>query len=467
MAAAFDWSDAVPEVESRGLDTTTEGISLNLALIRSLVEGLESYELEESVRLLVAHEVWHFVALRRGNATPGSAGSEQRRLYECEADLMAGRYLTLARVRRLGVNVGLPVDFRYTDAERIAAALWRVNRRDGPAETSLDYPKPQQRAMAAQFGALTVVRDRPGLTAEQRQAIDGSLGFESGISLADWSRKACERLTHFGGEALMAIGAGQEELTARDGGVEFRIPFINASRQPIEVSMTVLANYWPRGPDGSTIAGASRQLEIPQHFTIPPGETHYVTGMLAGIPGRENLFLSYRPDQDHVPFTARFAGAPVRPPVATLGSGLSPEDQSFGLAIQRLAVDARYNFARHKVGGASRYSSGGLSYQSAVNVPGTAAGESTRIDIQNDGAASVNVLVYSGDSREAAMAAYAAMRSRFARIWPSEPVRDVDATHFTTFVTRFARVECRVSESPAYFSVWLRMTPNVTGVIDP
>lgn len=470
MAAAYGWTDIVPEVEGEGLETSPDGISLNVGKISELVLRLERYHMADSVRMLVAHEVAHFVALRRGGATPGADGSEDRRVYECQADLMAGRYLTLARQQRLGPIARLPVDLRYSDAEQIARTLWRADEREAPDTSSHDYPRPRQRAMAAHFGALTAVRDQAEVTAEQRQTIDQSLSFESDISLHDWSRKACERLTHFGGGALRAIGASAEELTPRDGGMEFRIPFINTSRQPIEVSMTVSANYWPRGADGNLIDGASRQFELPQRFTIEPGETKYVTGMLAGIPGREHLLVRFRPDDDEVPFTARFAGPPVRSRVARLGSGLSAEDLSFALAIQRLANDALDNFSHHKAGGASRYSTGTLSYQSSVNIPGTGTRERTRIDMQNDGATSVHVQLYRGESREQAMAALSAMRDRFGRIWPSAPVREGAsigaAVGFTAFVTRFARVECELREYSSFFSVSLTMTPNVTGVTD-
>lgn len=466
MAVDFGWTGPVvlreqagieaDGADGEGVDADANGISLNPEGIRSLVGDIDPY-LRDAIRLIVAHEVWHFVELQHGHLAPGAADTEARRTYECRADLMAGRYVTL--------HPAMPpiaiTSVDYSEAGMVARRLWR---NDSP-----DHPTAAQRVTATHFGALSVMRDWPETTPDQRSDMDRLTGYRESESLDDWSRRACEMITHAGQEALASITAQDAVIEPHGDRSSFDIAFSNMSARHIEISTTIVAHLTRRSPADPTQRSFS-SLYFPQRFVVAPCEKFHVTGTWPGVLPPFDAYLIYRPSDDDSLIAARFVpGGPAR--IRAFGTGLSAQEAAIGSVLQRLATDAPYSFAHHRSGGTTSYGQD-RTFRATIAIPGP--GDAiTSIIVRSSGAASVSKSMSLPASMEETLQRFAQLRTMLHDIWPGVAISDStrppnQSPWFSMNVTRYAQIQMSILAAPDgsadRYIVFLTMEANPLGL---
>ncbi|NBW06649.1 MAG: hypothetical protein EBR82_01315 [Caulobacteraceae bacterium] len=447
MAAFYGWTGVVEITTGGGLETTRSGVSLNDDRIIEMVGGLKAFQVHDAVGLLVAHEVWHYVELQRDDISLPIPDQDRRRLYECHADLMAGRYLAKDESA-----AGYAGGFGHPFAYYTATNLWRRDIVGSP-----DYPTADQRALAVRFGALGAIVDHAIAlgTPESVAAVSTEIDKRSGESLDVWRERTCQGVTRF-----RSVVAASVDVTARPGrrlgaDVVFDLEYQNRSDRPATV--TVLLRATPSYLSAQALGREGAVWVFPRTFRIAAQSVTPLSVTINDWPGpADEVYLDYRKDDG----TSLFQGDLIKEPTDrsqfALATGLSPEDLALGLAIQRLANDAPNAFGLHRGRGSSIVSDS-LVVPSTVPVPGASR---TMIWINDDGSSHLDAEFYLASALPAAGAdpdpgarlqeaeqLYARYVSALRRIWPAARWKTDTETSYRNeevtkiWVTRYSRVE--------------------------
>lgn len=445
MARMFGWTEPVALSEGDALDTNAERISLNQAEIRKLVAGT-GYQQQDAVRMIIAHEVWHYVEYKRGLVGAPGGGAAERRLGECRADVMAARYMASKD------DNSSTYGFDFSPQRSIAGSLWRTK--------SKDHPTPDQRELAAHLGALSIANSKSDVA--DRADIDLLVGMETGDDPVSWSQRICNLVVHAQEAAMGSIVITRPDSSTENGKTKFRLSYSNLSPRRIEVSTTIIVQQ------SDTLDGMDRRKRwiFPLITVVEPGATEWVERALAGAQPISNehvwTYFDAQTDDRHALIAARFLpGLPTKSPWM-LASGLSNDDAAFALALRSLANAARTGFADFRGIGVARYDgSPQLIFPSTLGIPGS---RSTNIILQNDGAARTDAFFKDGGSPEAVQAMFTRVRSQILRIWPNSPRKDVAPDRFTTSISRYCNLELQIIGDEAYAFVSLSLRPNMLGL---
>jgi len=436
IGEAFGWTGPIEWSEGGALDANAERISLNPAEIRELLLRVSPTGQEDAVRMIVAHEVWHYVEFQRGMTAPPGAG--ERRLGECRADVMAARYLASTEEGPWGYGLygSKPAD--------IAAELWRT--------ASADHPTPDQRQFASHLGALSGKQD----FTDERETIDQLLGRLPDEDAAQWSARICQLILHSQDAAMASVIVSDPAVRTTGGKSAFEVRYTNRSSRKIEVTARIWAR---RHEDGKT-----RNWIFPLKVPIEPGATVPVERELGDLLDGEDrpVYLNTRLDDDQALIAARFLPGVSVGGRWAIASGLSPEDTAFALAVQALANGALNNFADFRGTGVTLLAGSSLLFPSTIAIPGSSQ---TTISLSRDGRATTSAHFATG-TPELVDGTQVELRERFRRIWPNARWQDAAGGAVVVGISRYCNARLSIVGRDEFAFVSLTLEPDVFGLVE-
>jgi len=401
------------------------GIVINRVQIESIRRTAGVRQFREFLRLLLAHEVAHHVQFRAYSAAIRRLPEEERRVYEAQADILAGKHFTEMLPPTSNVNVSEAID----DALQVAFDL-------GTTEYSLGtHPTHESRLVATRFGmsagmmtnlARTMDPRAPGSVALIALKIDT----RPGESTLLWSFRQAKRITSYRNQAAVnLVLTGKQEEWNWNGNppiVRFSLTYENVGMRPLLVDVMVESAAVPRNAPDSTM-GWMLWSAHHESFRIEPGATRTISGVLEWYGDNEYMpLLDYPPSRTAVASVEfadeQFAGDPRHAPVALMPAAPTiVETLQFRAALQRLIVHtANRTLAAVRSGPGRRIVSDVTKYPSSIRLPG--ARDITLRFSANKGAG-VSATFLTSRSRTAAEAAFSRLISHTAQAlseWESE-----------------------------------------------
>lgn len=256
-------------------------------------------QFQQILRFLLAHEKSHQIQYLEytAKAVHQSEKEEQRRVYECQADLLAGKYLIESIVGeptaedRVAIEDALQVAFDLGTEEYV--------------ETS-DHPSHEERRVAVRLGmsaGMITLLSKKLPDAPAKSMIDSLLGkinFREGETIMGWSYRLSKKITHYSGDASADVTLDDKDVewnpNASTPFVRFSLTYKNKGRRTIKIDMEVQclsvlrsdrdnSKYWQKWDARNFI------------FRLGAGETFIVRGRLQWY-ADDNLIprLTYPPN---------------------------------------------------------------------------------------------------------------------------------------------------------------------------
>lgn len=242
------------------------------------------------LRFLLAHEKAHQIQFRaypecvslfnkRGELT--SEELQTLRLYECQADILAGKHLLETFVKPTSA-----------DGQTIEDVL-QVSFDQGISEsnTTGSHGTHEQRRTAVRFGMasgmITNFETLPpsppaiGSIATLMQKLD----IRAGEFVLPWSLRESKRITHYNREAVQDILLDKEDVnwdtSADHPFVTFKLTYTNTGAKSIDIDMEVQCVAVPRDDVNRDNSKYWQKWSVQNTiFRLKPGEKHTVTGSL-------------------------------------------------------------------------------------------------------------------------------------------------------------------------------------------
>lgn len=456
-------------------------VTIGIRWLEGIFKNAEVSASVETIRFVVAHELWHQVQFQDGDSSLFEA-SETRRVLECEADLAAARYIY--RVAGLSVDSHENTMQEFIEAAR---AVERLAQSVGlPLHSAADHPTQEQRRKAVVFGLSRGIVDQFS-SSDFDNEIDYNtyerlrrvLDLANGESDRMWSRRICERIVNFRQEALSGIKVEEPEINfVRDEQNEsiqgdvvyFNLPYVNVSNQAVRVSLAVQSVSVPRD-DRHNLAESLIVAAGSEVFDLEPGAMHVVSGVMPWFATEELMpALIFSPAQEGALISAEFIGDGVEDPCerdiedcAQIVDGPDADARALGTVLAQLGRDARNGFTRFRSETRSIRSTS-VVFRSSLQLPGSI---DTDIRLDRDGSVRVTAYYYEGKSYEDAAAMYsdisAKLRSLYSgRRTPTEWISESDSSReITVSVNRFADVELNLSEyeEDSEYAVYIVIRP--------
>jgi hypothetical protein len=256
------------------------GIAVSLTELQRIRQDSGVRKFREILRFILAHEKAHQVQYRQYSATAvQSDDEEQRRIFECQADILAGKYMI--------ESFGEPTPENQAaieDALQVAFDL-------GTEEYSKfsDHPSHEARRIAVRLGmasGMTVLLSRrlPDPIAQGMiQTISEKVDIRSGEMPLDWSLRLSKRITHFSRAASLDIVLDDKDIkwdtTAQNPFVTFSLTYENTGHKPIIVDLEVQCASVPRNNPDDTKKWQKWSVKN-FRFTLQPGQKYPVRGTL-------------------------------------------------------------------------------------------------------------------------------------------------------------------------------------------
>jgi hypothetical protein len=246
------------------------------------------------VRLLLAHELGHTVEFKRyGIHTVQSDDSEKVRLFECEADLFAGVYLS--------GSADKPDDAFNQAVIDGFAVIYSLGVTEDTLRDS-DHPTKLQREECLRYGLAAGLAARAIAIAQSSSDTDArseygasalALTQKLGISGHDWDAWAMEeakKVVHFRLDAVDLIGVTNESTNVTSGADglvgTFSATYTNGDSRRRTIDMDVICRSAPSvAPEDARYS----RLWGAQHFTfdLEAGASHTVAGSIPCGPGSD------------------------------------------------------------------------------------------------------------------------------------------------------------------------------------
>lgn len=410
--------------ESRMRSLEDGRVDVPLPTLRSAVADMSEADKRLVVDWLMAHEAWHQHQYRRGWRQQG-ATLPDRRLRECEADVMAGYAVLDAD---LAERISEPDE---QTATALAASLNQVlglaERLETGAFGTGTHPDGEQRRSAIRTGIGRAVQERlvSLSSAPERLVVSDRMAavyeIRTGEDRGNWAERYCRNVLHQGdGVASLALGTPRIawSRSADAPFVEFSLPYRNAGTVPIRVSMQVRTVSVPRSaPEdrGRWIVSDQRTYR----FDLQPGGTHSVAGQLTWY-ATDDVYpkLLFAPDR-HAYFDAtRLAALHSGPLPARVGE-LEPALQELRNSLSTIynAAPDRFELVSRNCG----IERGTRTCMLTLAVPGIREAE---VSVESNGSASVELTLYEGGDAGEAAAAYSRFRSALRVIYPALAFRE-------------------------------------------
>lgn len=231
-------------------------------------------QFRQMLRFLLAHEKTHQVQYRSYSVAAVRANdSERRRIYEAQADVLAGKYLM--------ETMGSPTQndmVTIIDTLKIAFDLGTLEGSDS------DHPTQEQRRTAARLGMasglITTLSKLPptpflgNMIGTMAEKID----FLPGETVMDWSYRLSKKITHYSRATSLDIVLEDSkidwDIRSTSPFVTFALTYKNAGLSTIHADIEVQCASVPREDSNDTIEWMKWSVKN-FRFDLRPGE-HYV-----------------------------------------------------------------------------------------------------------------------------------------------------------------------------------------------
>lgn len=393
-------------------------ITASSSALRELLTGVAESQSEAVITWVMAHEVWHQAQYRSGFtlAAPDSA----KRLFECEADVMATHHVTDRALRqsrsapseRESLELGASLKAVMTTMERLEAGFGGV----------LSHPPAPVRQMAIRAGAGRAVHDRLSELASEPEdrLVRDRLGrihdIRSEERIDQWASRMCRLLLHEG-DGVPSLVLGDSVIRWNTSGdppvVDYLLPFRNRGGRPIRVTMQIRSASVPRDRrediPGWTFADA-RLVE----FDLQPGATFQVSGRLDWYASDELMPRLLYPGSQGSLYDAALLGAAVPTTAPTSVMEVPAELLRLKGLFEAIYNDAANRFRR--VAPPCPREAVDHACPLRAQVPGIIEAEATR---EPDGASEVYLLIYEGASEADSTRLYRTWREKLIRLYPA------------------------------------------------
>lgn len=254
----------------------TAGIMIGRANIRSWLTNAGITRPREAIRLLLAHEMTHILQYKiYGLDAVLSQYPENRRIFEAQADMLAGRYLTLT-----STDGAASLDRTMGEASLLLFDL------GDPEIGAAFHPSKEKRRTAVRYGmtmglAVRDLNDIDGAVRASGRRLLDNLSYGPSDSPFSWSFLESKKVVHFGSDVLQdfdAVADPQCSLFTSGGNsfIRFRLSykFTGSMTSHILLNVDCLSSL-----DGH---GSLSPLSSSQayNFWINPGEGKVLAGVL-------------------------------------------------------------------------------------------------------------------------------------------------------------------------------------------
>jgi hypothetical protein len=308
---------------AHGMPDGTVGV--NIRAIERILENVPVSFHPTLIQMIVGHEVAHVNQYRRFSITSGFDSDDWKRVYEAEADIMAG-YIGFQLAEAGTIDQAHNALVTCNEAARVFASL-------GTERFSMGrHPSRRARVTAITIGmnaAWLEKLDRQAKTGDrtarrQFQAVKKNLPFAPANITWEWRLDVAKALTHFGGQAM-------QNLNVERSGTKFstdtanpvataKYVFRNTGSRPLRV-VSEVSLVFARRKNTSDIIERRRVSSSWSDFVIAPGsrsqsqnvELRWLRDEYTEL-GRDYVPGVFGLAHDEALWFAEFADAPQIPP---------------------------------------------------------------------------------------------------------------------------------------------------------
>jgi hypothetical protein len=420
IAKAWSLSPRIQFADDALLAARPDGsIQVGRGPLQGVLERAGPKAQADSLRWLLAHEMWHLVQFRKIGSDLFNRPDEYRRVIECQADVMAGHYL----FNTIAANFLEKAD-ALTAVGNIPQSVALVSH--GPRT----HPAEADRRVAIQFGMSRAFYDHIGqiVGAEHAQEVKNNLArlmnFAPGDPVDEWALTQCKKITHYD-KSIAFLERGKTDISWNKNGdpptVGFNITYRNIGDKTLRVSLEVLSASIPRDARAER-ARWQRQQTFNQTVEIAPRATHTVSGTLYWYADDDLMPRLVYPLEEGSLVSVEEIGTPVVRAANTLppAEGISAEAAKLGASLLRLASEAPTNFVGLRAAGCRSVGDTRMC-PSSVTVPGS---EKTTVWVERNGSATVEIELCYGVPKPQAQAIYDGFVKNLKALWPTREMKE-------------------------------------------
>lgn len=379
------------------------GIRINLDEIQTYASIASVKNVRQYLTFILAHEKAHHILFRQDPRSVSPASAEEFRLYECQADILAAKYMIEGQ--------GQPTQLDLNTISEVLNVAYLIGN-EGLGEGS--HPTREQRRTAVRAGmiaGLAVMMSRQPASTKLLEKITsqmGTISFNPGEDLLPWSNRAARKITHYGRSASRQIllvkgwDIRWENISqgpSRGQWAIYKYTYKNIGNRPVRIDFDFECILVPHNDPSDTFRWKKRSQKN-YRFELRGGEEYSIEGQLpcgaldntpdsdlSGVdmqfiaPGRSNFALATYEylDSGNVSSPQKTREEPAALAEKPTHIGTITSDL-LRLAISTLARSALQKFENNLVGPGVEYDDF-TDYPSDAVVPGAA---STRIVIHKD-----------------------------------------------------------------------------------
>ncbi|QDK77729.1 hypothetical protein EXU85_03610 [Spirosoma sp. KCTC 42546] len=302
------------------------GILINKRRLQSFLSQSEMHSMRDLVQAVLAHEKAHWIQYRdnRYGFQILNWGFEQKRIIECQADILAGKYFTetfgTAKAKRLENPLPLTATDRTpANVKDILQLAFDLGSYESTSNRGSDvHPSRQARRIAFRFGMSVGGLDfakreiarlsrssEPGssqLIQDYRNMID-VVSYKTSFNpqqtdVLDWSFWQASRITHYNTAASkdisFVINNEQWSRNPNNPTVTYSVTVQNNGERSIRSDFAIQCDWFPKEDIRNT--KESLLISIKSYrFTLKPGEKRTLEASLPtsqiGIPNAEDYVM--------------------------------------------------------------------------------------------------------------------------------------------------------------------------------
>jgi hypothetical protein len=273
------FSTPVWKTNTRTIAHPTAGIGINIKELGDYAQRANVRQFRQYLRFILAHEKTHQLQFLRYPTAFRQADAEQHRIYECQADILGGKYLIEAQ--------GQPEE---EDQQAIRDAL-QVAFVMGTEEfgTTVTHPSHEQRRTAVRLGMAsgTITNFSKLPPAPEQGQIIGSiaekLNIIPGEDVMGWSLRTAKRIIHYNRAASLDIALIESDVdwdeSAGSPYVTYSYTYQNKGRKAIQVDMEMQCAWVLRTDPKDTFSWQKWSVKN-YSFKLLPGQKYTAKGTL-------------------------------------------------------------------------------------------------------------------------------------------------------------------------------------------
>ncbi len=424
------------------------GIAVNLEELKEFARRGNIQQLRQYISFILAHEKTHQIQfLRYPDFKYSMSDVREKRLYECQADIFAGKLLIETQKLTGQKDNDKVIKESITDALQVAFLMGSEQFSD---DTS--HPSHEERRTAVRLGMtaglLVVFQQVEGLNQKDpvlvQQLLSEKLNMFSGEDLISWSLRSAKRIIHYNRDASKDIVLSTHDLKWDENSsnpfVSYNYVYKNTGLRTIEIDMEFQCNWVSREKPNDTLLW-QRWTERNYKFKLAPGEQFTANGTLPwGNPSGEGLG-----DIDPTKLMPKFI-APLDDPRALVSfefadsAKLQGEIESLKLALNKLINNSSNNFKQYRAE-AGRKLDDNIIYPSSLTIPDSV--DQTSIVVPKDTEAYVEAILYKGNDNTAALRIYNQTTVKLKAIFQENNVGEERRRSLSNFERRYYEFEPR------------------------